>query len=232
MPNWVKTIIKTKPNIMKDVLNNYSVDGNFSFDKVIPMPKSLDIESGSRGEEGLMCLFSENSLEISKDKINEVYRSLNPFYDDIYKDSRFQTVVNNYEKEKEKYQDNIELSKIYVSNYEQFGHATWYDWRLEKWGTKWDLNSFSSNKDTMIYQTAWGFSGEIILELSKKYPNESFYCKFADEGLQENSGIVEIKNGEVVEERYRLTNKEIDEIWNTYIPENSLEEQDLEIEKE
>ena len=88
MPNWVKTIVKTKPDVLKDILKKYSNEDGFSFEKVIPMPKELDVERGSRGQDGLMYLFLENDNGISKEKINQVFLSLNPFNSDIYKEKR------------------------------------------------------------------------------------------------------------------------------------------------
>ena len=39
-----------------------------------------------------MYLFLENDNGISKEKINQVFRSLNPFFSDIYKEKRFKKV--------------------------------------------------------------------------------------------------------------------------------------------
>lgn len=233
MPNWVKTVVKTSPNIMKDLMQKYSKENAFSFDKVIPMPEDLNVEKSSRGEDGLMLLYLESNNDIPKNIINEVYQSLNPFHRDIYKDSRFLNIVKNYEPNKNKleYQQSIELAKKYISNYEKYGHADWYEWCCDKWGTKWDLSRFHYNKDTMIFETAWGFAGNVILELSKKYPEERFFCKFADEGNPEISGIVEIQDGEVMEERYGLTSAEIEEIWDIYLDNPEEEQDEIDIEK-
>ena len=100
MPNWVKTIVKTKPDVLKDILKKYSNEDGFSFEKVIPMPKELDVERGSRGQDGLMYLFLENDNGISKEKINQVFRSLNPFFSDIYKEKRFKMVEEKYNENK------------------------------------------------------------------------------------------------------------------------------------
>ena len=35
MPNWVKTIVKTKPDVLKDILKKYSNEDGFSFEKGI-----------------------------------------------------------------------------------------------------------------------------------------------------------------------------------------------------
>ena len=239
MPNWVKTIVKTKPEVLKDVMIKYSAGGKFSFDKVIPMPKDLDIESGSSGELGLMFLFLESKDDIFKLKINEVFHSLNPFHSDICRDKRFEDIETNFAKYKgdSEFANDIELGKKYISNYNKYGHATWYDWCTDKWGTKWDLNSFQSNQDTMIFETAWGFAGNVILELSNKYPEAIFKCEFADEGIMENSGKVIIQGGKVIEQRYGLLENEIDTIWNTYIEEDlgqekTLSENEIESEEE
>lgn len=226
MPNWVKTIVKTKPEVLKDVMSKYSNEGKFSFDKVIPMPKDLDIESGSSGEIGMMFLFLESKDDLFKLKINRVFHSLNPFHSDIYRDKRFEEIEDNFKKYKEdpEFAKSIELGKKYISNYDKYGHATWYEWCNDKWGTKWDLSSFQKNEDTMIFETAWGFAGDVILELSNKYPGAIFKCEYADEGIIENSGSVSIQDGNVIEERYELSEDEIDNIWNTYIDEDSGQE--------
>lgn len=226
MPNWVKTIVKTKPEVLQDVMRKYSKEGRFSFDKVIPMPKELKIPFSSNGEAGMMFLFLESRDDLFKMKINKVFHSLNPFHSDIYRDKRFEEMEDNFEKYKEDsdFVESIKLGKKYIRNYDKYGHATWYQWCNDKWGTKWDLDAFHSNKDTMIFETAWGFAGNVILELSNNYPEAIFKCEFADEGMVENSGKVSIQNGDVIEEQYELSEDEIDNIWNTYIDEDSGQE--------
>lgn len=229
MPNWVKTIVKTNPNVLKDIIGKYSENGVFSFDKIIPMPKDLRIESGSRGENGLMYLFIESKDDKYKIKINEIFRSLNMFYSDIYRDKRFEEIENNFDKYKDdpKFKDSIELGKKYIENYEKYGHCNWYEWCCENWGTKWDASQCSYSGNTLIFETAWGFAQNVMLELSKKYPEVIFECEFADEGIPDNSGSIELKNGEIFREEYGLSYQKIEEIWNTYI-----EEQEEEIEVE
>ena len=234
MPNWVKTIVKTKPDVLKDILKKYSNEDGFSFEKVIPMPKELDVERGSRGQDGLMYLFLENDNGISKEKINQVFRSLNPFFSDIYKEKRFKMVEEKYSENKSKteYNESVKLAKQYIYNYNKYGYADWYNWRCDNWGTKWDLTELDYNKDTMIFQTAWNFAGNVILELSRRYPEAVFECKFADEGMQENSGILKIKDGEVFEEKYNLEMESIDKIWDYYLDDSEKESSNEEIDNE
>ena len=235
MPNWVKTIVKTKPEVLSEVLKNYSDnEGKFSFDKVIPMPKELDIEDSSMGEEGLMFLYLDSKDDLYKSKINETYHSLNMFYDDIYKGKNFFEIKNNFDKYKTDYlfKKNIELGKKYLDNYEKYGYATWYDWCTYHWGTKWDLCQFQHNKDTMIFMSAWEFAEPVFLELSSKIPNATFLCEYADELIAENSGILKIKNGKIIESEFELNNTQIEEIWGTYVNEYEFnEDMEEEIEK-
>lgn len=221
MPNWVKTIVKTKPDVIKDIMKNYSEKNVFSFNKVIPMPKDLDIESGSKGEDGMMFLYLESTNDIYKLKINEAYKERNMFNTDIYREKRFGEIEEKFEQYKNdsNFKESIELGKKYIENFQKYGHCTWYGWCCEHWGTKWDLSNFSHNEDTIMFHTAWGFAGDVILELSKNYPSAMFKCEFADEGIKENSGIVEIKNGEVFKEKYDLSEYKINKIWDEYIPE-------------
>ncbi len=231
MPNWVKTIVKTKPDVLKDIMNKYSDKGVLSFDKIIPMPKELDIDSSSSGEMGLMYLFIESTDDIYKLKVNTIFHSLNVFHSDIYRDKRFENIEDNFEKYKvdPDFTESIELGRKYIENYDKFGYCNWYNWCTDHWGTKWDLSKSSNDETTLIFETAWGFAGNVILKLSEIYPNTLFKCEFADEGIKENSGVVEIQNGEVFKEKYELSEYKINKIWDTYLPD---QERDIEFEIE
>lgn len=52
----------------------------------------------------------------------------------------------------------------------------WFKWRCDNWGTKWnggDLVSDDSDSDDCIrFDTAWAPPMPLILEVSRKYPND------------------------------------------------------------
>lgn len=230
MPNWVKTIIRTKPSVIKDIITNYSIDNSLSFEKVIPMPSELLVEKSSRGDEGIALLYYESSDPDYKNKINEAYKSINVFQRNIYESELFKRVSNQYDKDDELNEEKKKIAEQYISNFEKYGFCDWYEWRVHNWGTKWDLSSFSYDKEKIVYETAWDFSEPILLELSKKYPEIIFDREFADEINQENSGSVSISSGRVIRQVYGLSIDAIERIWDTDIQqENKIQdEKDLE----
>ncbi len=225
MPNWVKTIVKTKPDILTDIMKKYSEKGKLTFDKVIPMPKDLEVDKGSAGQYGLIYLYLDTNDYKIKSEINKVYKSLNIFNKDIERDPVYKRIISGTKsyKESDDYNKCVNLAKKYISNYKKYGYCTWYEWSCENWGTKWDLTDFDRNKDTMIFLTAWDFAEKIMLELSKKYPKTIFECKYADEGIIENSAILSIKNGNILDARYCLLENEREDIWDTYLDDSELE---------
>jgi Api92-like protein with ferredoxin domain len=81
----------------------------------------------------------------------------------------------------------------------QYGHLTWLEWALENWGTKWNAYSQRSVNDTAIrFDTAWSAPLKVLSALSKKYPEETFRLRWADEDFGSNTGDVTFKNSEII----------------------------------
>ena len=151
--------------------DGYSLD----FNKIIPMPESLSIESGSRGEMGLVFLYI-TSLDLNiKNTIIKAYKSLNPFNKDIYISPYFKRINSDIEKYKndKEFQESIELGKKYLDNYIKYGYCTWYNWSIDNWGTKWNVEDevtvieIDDNKYKIIFYTAWSCPTGILNEFSK-----------------------------------------------------------------
>ena len=60
------------------------------------------------------------------------------------------------------YSPDSELEAQYKSNIEKYGAPHWYDWSIENWGTKWDIdgteaNCIQVNANTveLFFDTAW-----------------------------------------------------------------------------
>ena len=78
----------------------------------------------------------------------------------------------------------------------QYGCTSWYNWRIENWGTKWGVSEFSCNRTTMIFETAWATPEPIFEKLSEEFPNDYIEVKYADECYSNyNNGQIIYKEG-------------------------------------
>lgn len=84
---------------------------------------------------------------------------------------------------------------------ERFGFADWYGWQINNWGTKWNASSVYWNDDNefVSFNTAWSTPFELLVALSKKYPQATFEVEYADEDFGYNVGTYTLQNGEEIE---------------------------------
>ena len=64
MPNWTWNRIACKKSIADKILTKTEEGYSFDFNKLIKMPKDLEIESGSMGQQGLMYLYLKSMMSI------------------------------------------------------------------------------------------------------------------------------------------------------------------------
>ena len=194
MPNYCWNTLK-----MDGVGRKYTSE-TFSFQAIIPMPESLNIEAGSR--EGiavlyyLSCRFTvaregmseedqkifdrylEHGKKISYEKIKEKYR-------DIYKEKDYEELYT--------------LGSQYVYNLKNYGHPHWYSWCYDKWSTKWNPWDVDvCDDDTITFTTAWGPPENVIKRLSELTPEKIVTCIWAEESGYE--GWFCYLNGECIKE--------------------------------
>lgn len=158
--------------MLQELRQENGVYGSIDFNKLIPMPESLEIEAGSRTDSGLdaYCRF------IAGDKTAEDFKKAHPA--------------------------EWALGKQAYENIRQYGSPTWYEWCNKNWGTKWNAYScveLGKDDDTLEFFTAWS-SVPIILEaLSKKYPDQTISYRWADEDVGSNVGEAVFQNGKLVD---------------------------------
>lgn len=71
----------------------------------------------------------------------------------------------------------------------------WYNWRIENWGTKWNSSEVWEFEEGFTFNTAWSTPFNLLVGLSKKYPNVEFNIRFADEDFGYNVGEFTLLNG-------------------------------------
>jgi hypothetical protein len=154
------------------------------FDKVIPMPDELNIESNSAAEIIIILLMRQAG-----------FMMFGPYSPEV-KDA-----WERYEKmDDQRKEENEALAKKYLMNIAKYDYPNWYSWHIAKWGTKWNsIEGYGTQRregDTIYFETANGFCEPVIEELSKKYPDVEFIYEAADEDIGSNTIKGTYKNGE------------------------------------
>ena len=210
MPNHVENIIQLRGDQkrIREMLEQIKDDdfgiGTIDFQKVIPMPASLDIISGSKTHTG----FSEYQRFI------EVY---------TFGVERTQEELLNIPKDREQlYREKFcpemddetwDLGRQAFQNKLLYGHTDWYQWRIDNWGTKWNAYGYEegvdySESEGIYCQTAWSAPHPVMEKLAQMFPDVEMSHAWADEDLGSNCGRVLYIGGECVEEYIPETNIE------------------------
>ena len=159
--------------------------GHVDFNTLIPMPKELDIEAGSRGEHGYAAY-----AEFQKAS-------------EGLKESEKRELENRYREQFQKDPEIWELGKQYYENIEAYGSPNWYDWCLNNWNTKWnayDCTAADPSDKRLEFLTAWDGVPPIVEAISERFPDVTISYGWADEDIGFNVGKVKVRAGEVVEE--------------------------------
>jgi hypothetical protein len=102
-------------------------------------------------------------------------------------------------------ENGFSFEKIKPTPPELLESREWYDWRVENWGTKWDLDEqdqrsvaeqlvSDSCEFSAIFMTAWSPPCQAIAALSKKFPNDEFVLRYVEFGMG-FAGTAHISNG-------------------------------------
>lgn len=160
--------------------------GDLDFEKLVPMPKSMDIPAGGLQEEAIaIYLYKERGETAPIEKrmnryvgfengnIEEFVKYFENLYSDEYScsvDMHFPTLLS--------------LGKAYVKNREAYGAYNWKDWREKAWGC--NQNAYcckvAENGDllTVYFNTNWSAPNGWLQKLSEFTP---FYLEWiSDQG--------------------------------------------------
>jgi hypothetical protein len=214
MPNNVINRVKIEAGsaLLDEILEAVKDDGvgtgSIDFQKVIPMPPELDIEEGSRSKKALEIYreITERKLTVTiSDKDGGV---------NIEVSGGDQGYINDfsmkYLNEISSDQGLIELGRKCFGNITEHGFASWYDWRIANWGTKWnscgydDHPPYEPGSDVIEYDTAWSAANPVIKKLSEIYPAAVFHLAWADEDIGYNLGMETYQGGELTDSYYPI----------------------------
>ncbi len=132
MPNHVENIISLSGNeqeiqrMLKRIKSDMFGGGTVDFDKIIPMPESLNIESGTRTDRGLRAYRDFIEVYTFGRSAKDALKAL----EDIPEKSEEIFLRQRTDIRREEWA----LGKTAWNNIRQYGAPTWYDWCIEHWG--------------------------------------------------------------------------------------------------
>jgi hypothetical protein len=187
MPNHIQNrlqVIGSKKEVAK-VLN--AIKGEYKsgepmaidFNKILPMPTEL---SETTSDSWVMPIENQFSANTPMKKHLEELRE----FCKQHPDRAAETTANFFKA---------------INNFLNYGHATWYNWSVENWGTKWNAYGqelIRNTEDTLYFKTAWSAPVDLIKKLSGLFPNVELQLTYADEDTGSNTGRVRFKDGEMV----------------------------------
>lgn len=171
--------------------------GSIDFNKLLPMPRELDMEAGTRTDRGLK-LVQEYHHALSDLELQKPALSPKDYAE------RLRLCKGQYRKKRMADLETWTLGEQAYNNIQRFGSPTWYEWCNQNWGTKWNAyqpRPLGENDHTMEFCTAWNSVTKIVALLSKKYPDQTITYRWADEDIGHNVGEKVFRNGECVKEK-------------------------------
>jgi hypothetical protein len=220
MPNWCSSdlAITGSSFAINSLLDRFETEANseekvFSFEKIHPTPASLNIDNAYNAE-----IIAKLIKKLNKDSdiinllgsdsvlTDEVKSILN---NSVYEDYFNAYVINHINS------DSLDLVKvakdliILIKNYESYGHFTWYEWRIENWGTKWNCDSsvidvvkMKNNKLKLIVglETAWSPPIALLVKLSEQFPALEIRISYYEGGAG-YKGKNYIKEGSILSDK-------------------------------
>lgn len=212
MPNHITNILKfegdsEQVHAMLDQIKSDELGlGSIDFNKIIPMPESLNIEAGSRTDEALyVCMMALNPAapDMGVPKLSsEEYQKLTGIVGrskgvqfmqpDAQRIGRVlkHTILS----------DAIATGQVVISNFLQYGCGDWYGWCNRNWGTKWNAYDvhFDQESQSIRFLTAWDMPALVMDKLSRMFPEIKMDLQWADEDVGYNVGHVVLLAGKAI----------------------------------
>lgn len=190
MPNHVTNVLTLhgESDQIRAMLEAIQYDdlgiGSVDFNKIIPMPESLNIEAGSQTSTGLKAY--QDFIEvytlggtIHQDDLENIPRKS----EDAFLRQRSDIRPKEWK-----------LGKAAWNNIRLYGVPTWYGWRNQHWGTKWNSYGYGEAEvnyqegDALNFLTAWSAPHPVMEKLAEMFPNVEIEHEWADEDIGHNCG--------------------------------------------
>lgn len=216
MPNHITNEVSAPEHVIQAILNEA---GEIDFEKLLPRPAiyerfgegvsyidqelmALGVYAQEKtnykvtfarniiGEKCIDSLKKENGEPLQEHEVRELVRAAEPFIARILARDRGNS------NEVKVHVDALVLQALCLS---QTGFPDPISWSYANWGTKWNGYDFSEVEPTLIrFSTAWSCPTPVLVELSKKFPDDEISVQYADEDIGSNCGYFTLKDGEMI----------------------------------
>ena len=170
--------------------------GTIDFNKLIPMPESLNIECGSRTDKGLKAYRDFISVYTLENGIT----GLDLLHIPKQSEDAFLRIRTDIQP------DEWELGRQAFQNQLQYGAPTRYEWSIQNWGTKWNACGYEAGTDygtnckALWFKTACDAPVPVIEELARRFPEVDLTHRWAGDVIGHNCGMHEYSAGVRTEE--------------------------------
>lgn len=194
MPNWITNKLSTTKQVIDAIVNT---EGRVDFRLMCPFP-------GPRGEDwdGIYG----DAATAAKAVLNMPF-SQHPALASIENANRRDVDI------KKMSETSFQQFVGMLENYRACGYLHGMAWARDKWGTKWNAcdQEHDAEAGTAQFNTAWSCPTPILIELSKRFPDDEISVVYADEDIGSNCGTFTLKNGSVIKEDIAPAWRDMDE---------------------
>lgn len=217
MPNHITNEVSAPEHVIQAILNE---EGEIDFEKLLPRPAiyerfgngisyigqeltALGVYAQEKtnykvtfvkdiiGETSIDSLKKENGEPLEEHEVRELVKSAQPFIALILARGRGNS------NEIKVHVDELILQALSLS---LTGFSDPISWSYANWGTKWNGYDFNQVEPTIIrFSTAWQCPMPVLVELSKKFPDDEISVEYADEDIGSNCGYFTLKDGVITE---------------------------------
>lgn len=220
MPNWVANkmdVYGTAEEIARFRQYVKGENGEIDFNKIYPMPKELNLVSGSSTSNALAVYLLYLKSDDGKDEFGALVNAIGERHFDAIWNRAFHWrkpedfempefseestgIVYDCQTGPSSRQDYIDYGRRMVQNLIDYGCTDWYDWNVSNWGTKWnacyvEMRCDSADELGYYFETAWSAPSGVYEKLADLFPNLQIHVDYADEDLGNNCGTFDMSDG-------------------------------------
>ena len=217
MPNWIMNqLVAYNLDPPSKTALEQAFKSDRPFQAICPMPKILE-DTQSPVPYCLEKMFGRAlrplSLLIDESKLYTSSIRKNGWRQEIL-EIGVDEVMRRIDEDKSIETDIADKAKLTIKAIVKTEYANWYDWRLDKWGVKWEASDVSvedetsfqdeptGNPDLIVnFYTPWGPPSGILQELTEKHPKARFYLRWSDEFGPGNGIGFLLAEGGLIDER-------------------------------